>query len=391
MLLGAVLNPLFHQASAVYAQPCRWRLNLLLVQTRPVGRHRHERKMKGLLNKFRLCIVGCGRVAEHHLRGCLASGTAEVVALVDPVESRARELAQNYGLRPLISPDLNKVLGSVDGAIIAAPNHLHSDLVLTCLRARVPVLVEKPLATSVAEGEAICRASQEQGTIVAVGYVSRFAACIKLMKSLLDQSYFGRIYRFLQQEGTCGGWAPFSAFNLDRKATGGGVLVDVGSHFLDRMLYWFGYPDDARLVYDSLGGPEANAIATFTYRRDGHDFTGVARFSKTARLPSGFIVETENGRVALPDSVDAKIQFSPKQWPQLEMTIEGATNRLLPGKTDVFRLQIEDFVEACVAGRQPTVPASECMASLRLIAQLYAQPTPLPEIWDDTVLPRRNI
>jgi predicted dehydrogenase len=81
---------------------------------------------------------------------------------------------------------------------------------------------------------------------VAVGYYMRFRNEVILLKRLLDVGYFGHIRRFHFQHGTIGGWSPLSGYNLDRNASGGGVLVVSGTHFIDLMLYWFGYPTIAR-------------------------------------------------------------------------------------------------------------------------------------------------
>ncbi len=85
-----------------------------------------------------------------------------------------------------------------------------------------------------------------RGTVAAPGYVTRFRPNLRLLKSLLDQGYFGRVTRFVHQFGTAGGWAPLSGYNLARSATGGGVLMVTGTHFLDRMLWFWGMPNEVR-------------------------------------------------------------------------------------------------------------------------------------------------
>src|SRR2546429_8700134 len=119
---------------------------------------------------FRLALVGAGMVTRSsHLPAALASDKVQVVALVEPMRQRAEELARWYGIAPAIVPQVQDVLGHIDGAVIATPNDTHMDIALTCLEAGVATLIEKPLASTYAEGEAIVRAGQASGTVVAGG------------------------------------------------------------------------------------------------------------------------------------------------------------------------------------------------------------------------------
>jgi predicted dehydrogenase len=338
--------------------------------------------------RFRIAMIGCGRIASRHVRACLASDDLELAALVDPVVARAEELAREFKIAPIISPSLSEAAGSVDGAVIAAPNHLHRELALACLEAKLHVLVEKPLATSVADGQMICEAAERAGTVVAVGYVTRFRKNVQLFRELLERGYFGAIRRFAYQFGTRGGWAPLSAYNLDRQASGGGVLVVTGTHFLDRMLYWFGYPDEAWLEDDAVAGPEANAVVRCSYRRGGREMHGCARFSKTVRLPAGFVMETDEGVVVFPDSPDAQILFRSHAYPGIEVTVNrdaGKARREPDGSEDSFQLQLEDFARACRGGGAPMVSGEDGLESLRLLEQLYARRERLPDAWNDPV------
>ena len=188
--------------------------------------------------QFRLAIIGCGLISQGaHVPAALSCSNVKIDALIDPVPERAKALAEDYGISPIIARSLDEVSSPLDGAIIATPNHTHRDMALSCFRRGISVLIEKPLANSVVEGEEIRNAARKAKCTVAVGYVSRFRKNVELLKDLLDRSYFGNIHRFVHQFGTTGGWSPLSAYNLKNETSGGGVLVVTGTHFLDRMLY----------------------------------------------------------------------------------------------------------------------------------------------------------
>ena len=313
----------------------------------------------------KVLIVGCGKIAASHLEAVLQSPLTEVAALVDPVAARAQALAERFGIETRIATSVGEVLSSANAAIIATPNHTHAALAEQCLAGRVGVLIEKPLAMNASEGQRICAAARRSGATVAVGYVTRFRATVRLMANLIADRHFGAIRRFAYQFGTKGGWAPLSAYNLDRRTSGGGVLVTTGTHFIDRMLYWFGYPEEASLIDDAAGGPEANAEAHFAFRQG---FTGIARFSKTVALPAGFVMETEMGLVILKDRADATIVVRPLDRPDVEMTIAGRS-RVSGG--DEFVDQLEDFVRATRGESVPMVSGEQGVESLRLLEQLY--------------------
>jgi len=332
---------------------------------------------------FRLALVGAGMVTRSsHLPAALASDKVQVVALVEPMRKRADELARWYGIAPVIVPQVQDVLGDIDGAVIATPNDTHMSIALTCLQAGVATLIEKPLASTYAEGEAIVHAGQKYGTVVAVGYVVRFRETILLLGDLLKVGYFGSVKRFAHQVGTRGGWTPMSSYNLSRKATGGGVLVVTGTHFLDCVLHLWGYPDEVGLADDAQGGPEANCMATFRYTTTDTPFEGVALYSKTTELPRGLIIETDRGIVQVADTDDADdITFRPHTHAQVEQVIRRRGKPPYPPQMSVFQRQLNDFVDACQQRRSPMVDGCQGLMSLRLIEELYARRKAINTDW----------
>jgi predicted dehydrogenase len=332
---------------------------------------------------FRLALVGAGMVTRSsHLPAALASEKVQVAAIVEPMRKRAEELARWYGIAPVIVPRVQEVLGDVDGAVIATPNDTHMSIALACLEAGVPTLIEKPLASTYAEGEAIVHAGQASGTVVAVGYMVRFRENILLLGDLLKVGYFGTVRRFAHQVGTRGGWAAMSAYNLSRKATGGGVLVVTGTHFLDCMLHFWGYPDGVALADDAQGGPEANCIATFRYTAADPPFEGVALYSKTTELPRGLIIETDIGIVQVPDTDEADdLIFRPHTYAQVEQVVRRRGKPPYPQGMFVFQRQLDDFVDACQQGRPPMVDGRQGLMSLRLLEQLYTRRKPIDTNW----------
>lgn len=341
--------------------------------------------MSGQIERsFRLGLIGTGAVARViHVPGALASPRVVIAALVDPVVARAEQLARDYGISPIIAPDAAGIFANVDGVVIATPNDTHCDIAVSFLRHGIPCLVEKPLATSVGDAEMMCKAAEETGRVLAVGYTTRFRDEVVLLKELLEAGYFGAIRRFHYQEGSVGGWSPVSGYIADRKASGGGVLMVVGTHFIDRMLYWFGYPDTCDLVDDSNGGPEAHCIARFHYRKWDTSFEGTLLLSKTVAMKAGLVIETERGDIIFPMG-RAPLYFRPRDNEKVTTVLCPSAHRTFPLAKGDAQLQIENFVDACRGKGAPMVDGRQGLLSVRLLRALYERRTPLPERWVQT-------
>lgn len=335
-----------------------------------------------MLKPFRLALVGAGMITqESHLPAALGLPRVKVVAIVEPVRARAGALANAYGIAPTIVAQLQDVLREVDGVVIATPNDTHKDLAVQCIEAGVGTLIEKPLASTFDDGKAIVQASVERGTVLAVGYVTRFRENVLFLSELLKAGYFGRIRRFAHQFGTSGGWSSMSSYHLNRQATGGGVLMITGTHFLDRMLHFWGYPDAMEFADDACGGPEANCVATLRYMATGAPFVGTVLYSKSVRLPGGLVIETDQGIVKVADTDGADIVFYPHDHPGVAQVIRRRGTPPYPPQMNVFQRQLEDFIAACQDGRRPLVDGHQGLTSLHLVDSLYAQRKTMKRNW----------
>ena len=333
--------------------------------------------LESVTEPLKMAIVGSGVAAmKCHLPAALACAGVELVALVDPVEDRASQLIHRFALKARTAPSLDDVLDDIDAAVIATPNSTHSELSIQCLQNKVHVLIEKPLATSVAEGENIVQAVQKYGAVAAVGYNRRFLSSVKLLKRLLDERFFGTVHRFVYQFGTRGGWSPLSGYNLDLGTSGGGVLIANGVHFLDRMIYCFGYPTSWNYQDDSRGGPEATAVCQFRFEGEQETIHGEVRFSKTVVLKEGFVMETERGIVCMRGD-ETSLVFRPKAQSFMEERLADHSERPVAHRETHLR-QMEDFVDACRHARQPRVTVQQGQLTQRLIEALYKSREDLP-------------
>lgn len=339
--------------------------------------------MSQISSPVRLAIVGCGLITEDsHLPAVLHSSVVQLVALIDTDPRRASALARMFGCKVPLLARLEEVIDKIDGVLIATPNSTHAPIAKVALANGVPALIEKPLTTSYADSLELCQLADRNGTFISVGYFSRHFPVVSLFKRLLDQGFLGVLKSFHFELGTAGGWTPLSAYNLDRQQSGGGVLVVRGTHFLDRMIYWFGMPKSFSYADDSYGGVEANCKARVSFDGELGEFSGTLFFSKTIDLKNKLSFETSHYFGEIPDSETEEITLFSKSLSNVRMTVRTERDNFSPRTApECFQAQIEDFALAIRQGTRPLVDGRAGSLSVKLFEDFYAQRTQLSEPW----------
>lgn len=326
--------------------------------------------------QFRVVIIGAGAISRQaHVPAVMASPLARLVGIVDPDVDRAAAVARSYGVDASVSTNIEQLDASFDGAIVATPNDLHASIAMSLIAARVPVLIEKPVATDVGAAHELANMARAGNVIVAVGYHTRHSGACRLLKYAIESEHFGTAIRFAHQDGGRGGWSPMSGYNLDTARAGGGVLVTTGTHFLDRLIWLWGRPDKVKFENNSTGGPESHCIAHFEFYCENREVLGSAIFSKVTSLPENTVVETTDGLLIMPSDSTETLLFRPGSDPNLEYEVS------FPGQQhdprSLYQRQLEDFVISCQSGRQPCVNAEMATQSLELVQRLYSASEPL--------------
>ena len=140
--------------------------------------------------KSKIVVVGAGLIGRKHIE--LVRSIAELAAIVDPAPA-AKDVAETHGVR--LFEDLGNCIEAVrpDGVIVASPNGLHLEHASVCLKAGIPVLVEKPLADTAASGRAIVDLAASTGVPVLVGHHRRHSPVIEAAHSLVGEGRLGQV------------------------------------------------------------------------------------------------------------------------------------------------------------------------------------------------------
>lgn len=177
------------------------------------------------MSKVRIAIVGAGAIGRAHAEVIATGEVAALAAIVDPTEA-GRAVAGRHGVPWFADQDALLAAGGVDAALVATPNQTHLPVSLAFIARGIPVLVEKPIASTLAEGRALTEASEKAGVPVLVGHHRRHNPIVKRARELVRSGALGRLTSvsvlstFLK---------PDSYFELEwrRRAGGGPVLINL--------------------------------------------------------------------------------------------------------------------------------------------------------------------
>lgn len=142
---------------------------------------------------IRVAVVGVGKFGRQHARVFRELQDAELVGVFDTNPQRCAEIATEFGCRPF--PLLEELFGNVDAASVAAPTILHSEIGLRLMSAGIDVLIEKPIARTISEAQALVAISQERGRILQIGHLERFNPAVLAARSIVTTPVFFEVHR----------------------------------------------------------------------------------------------------------------------------------------------------------------------------------------------------
>ncbi len=141
-------------------------------------------------------VVGAGGLGYHHVRILRDMPQAELVGFFEARPERAAKVSEELGVRAL--PSLESLLDSVDAATIVVPTPAHFEVASKALRRGKHLLIEKPIAASLAEADALLEAAQRSGALVQTGHVERFNRALRAAMPYIDAPRFVESNRLAQ-------------------------------------------------------------------------------------------------------------------------------------------------------------------------------------------------
>ena len=193
---------------------------------------------------FRVAFIGAGAIVKlAHIPNFRRLPNVEPVAVCDVNEQRVSELAKETGIAGVYT-DYKAMLAAEqpDITVIATPNVFHTPMAIDVLNAGSHVLCEKPLALTYADALEMFRVANQNGKTLTVGSHYRWSDPMRMAKAHVDGGYLGRVYAARTVWHRRSGIPGYGSWFTNKDLSGGGCLLDIGIHALDRVLFLMGYP-----------------------------------------------------------------------------------------------------------------------------------------------------
>lgn len=173
-------------------------------------------------------VIGVGNMGQHHARNYSEIKEAELVAVADVNPGIGEPLAKRFGCK--YYQDYKELLANeeIEVVTIAVPTKYHKDVALACIEKGINILLEKPIAGTVADAQEIVAAAKAKGVKFTVGHIERFNPAVIKLKSLLDKGKLGEIVSITNTR--IGPMPP--------QIKDANVVIDIGVHDID-LINWF--------------------------------------------------------------------------------------------------------------------------------------------------------
>jgi UDP-N-acetylglucosamine 3-dehydrogenase len=296
---------------------------------------------------LRIGVVGVGVMGSNHARVLSDMAGVELVGVADPDRKQRDFVSETLGCAGFSDVDALLARG-VDAVIIAAPTHLHHDIALKCIDRGVHLLVEKPVASTVAEGRAIVAAARRAGVALMVGHVERFNPAVQSVKrAIKDQD-------ILSIAITRVGPFPPRMSNV-------GVVIDLGVHDID-LIRWFTESEIVEIQPQmSSAVAEREDIALLQFRTA----SGVLAHINTNWLTP---FKARNIHIATRDKYLIADLLTLQVTECFGFQPDGSYSmrHLSVGYAEPLRAELVAFVDAIRSGERPAVTGEEAVASLEI-------------------------
>ena len=149
---------------------------------------------------MKAALIGAGHMGRYHAEKLAALDGVELVAVVDADAERAAQLTQKLGGEALT--DYRAVFGKADAAVIAVPTDRHHEIARACLERGMHLLIEKPIATTLAQADELIALAEKKGLVLQTGHVERYNRTFRALVARMDRPVFveaERLAGFMQR------------------------------------------------------------------------------------------------------------------------------------------------------------------------------------------------
>src|SRR5438445_527335 len=312
--------------------------------------------------KMRLGLIGAGGIAQTYVQALAQSTTAELVGVADVRDGAAQALAERVGCAAFDSHEKLAEQTGCEGAIVCTPPVTHPEICCDLLDRGVHVLCEKPLAIGPNEARTMVDAAERSEAQLTMASKFRYARDVVEAKSIVASGLIGEVVLF--ENAFTSRVEMKSRWNSDPTISGGGVLVDNGTHSVDILRYFLGplveiQVVERRRVQDI---PVEDTVRVFVRSAAGVMGSIDLSWSLNKELPHYISVYGSSGTLNV-GWTEAKFRRARDS----EWTVFGSGYE----KVQAFRSQIDNFVRSIRGLEAPLITLSDALASVEVINAAY--------------------
>lgn len=328
---------------------------------------------------IRVAIVGTGNISKAHIEGWLNfPERSQIVAMVDIYPEKAAQKAKEYNIQCDIYDDHLKLLDreDIDLVDICTPPYVHAQIAINALRAGKNVLVEKPMAASLEECDAMIAAAKQSGKLLSAIAQNRFRKPIAGLKHILDTGLAGDV-KHVQVDSFW--WRGHCYYDLwwrglwDKE--GGGCTLNHAVHHIDMLGWMMGLPGEVTAVMSNVSHDNAEvedlSVAVFKYEKALATVTSsVVHHGEEQQL----IFQCDKARISAPWRPYASISKGtgfPTRDEAFEKELTALYDAFPEYRYEGHAGQIEDVISALEQKREPAITALDGRRTIELITSIY--------------------
>jgi len=344
--------------------------------------------------KIKTGIIGAGKVGDFHANAYANNPHSEFVAVVDNNFERAKAMADKYGAKAFTSVSEMVLETGCEAVSVCVPHPIHRAAAIEAMDNGLHVAIEKPLASSLEDCDAILEAQKRNNVVGTTICQRRFYAPSQRVKKAIDDGKLGTPIL-----GTVNmlGWRDMKYYHSDPwrgtwDGEGGGVLVNQAPHQLDLLLWYMGDIDELYGMWDTLNHPELEvddtAMALIRFKNGAFGNIVVTNSTNPALFGNVRVhgsngasvgVQTDGGSMFIAGMSSITEPPVNDIW-----TVEGEQDKLdeykkedsdffnsVDSTTHFHKIQLNDFLEAIINNRKPLITLEDGRKTVELFTAIY--------------------
>lgn len=327
---------------------------------------------------LKVMIVGAGGIAPAHIEGFLNFPLrAEIAVIANPTISKAEALISRYKLNAVAVSDFEEKLDIVDVVVICSPPNTHKNMAVIALNRGKHVLLEKPMAISLEECDAILYAAKNSGCMVSVVAQSRFVSSIYNTMKIIHKGDYGRL---LFSQINSFWWRGQSYYDMYWRGLwdkeGGGCTLNQAVHHIDLLLWSKGLPIEVNSFLTNINhdnSEEEDLSMSILKYADGTMAQITASLIHHGEVQK-LDFQMENASISIPFSVKSNKQRSngfPIEDSETVKRITEDFDNLPALKYEHHDGQIYNFLNSIEHGEPLLVDGVEGRRSIEIISAIY--------------------